>query len=64
MDEAYSDEALLVRSLSADAGVSVKVPEDPSERWSLIRALMNVRGPMETSPEVLAAQDRVLGRKL
>lgn len=64
IDDAYSDEALLVRSLSADAGVSVKVPEDPSERWSLIRALMNVRAPMETTPEVLAAQDRVLRWKL
>lgn len=64
MDDAYRDEELLVRSLSADVGVSVKVPEDPSDRWVLIRALMNLRGPMEASPEVLAAQDRVLGRKL
>ena len=64
MDEGMQDEVLLVRSLSADVGVSADTPQDSSERWSLIRALMNVRGPMETSSEVLAAQDRVLGRKL
>ena len=60
----FQDEDLLVRSLSADVGVDVDVRIDPFERWSLIRSLMNVRGPMDTSSEVLAAQDRVLDRKL
>ena len=64
MKQALVDEELLVRALSADVGVAVDIPVDPFERWSLIRALMNVRGPTDISSEVLEAQDRVLGRIL
>ena len=64
MNQAFLDEELLVHSLSADVGVAVDVPLDPIERWSLIRAMMNVRGPMDISTQVLEAQDRVLGRML
>ena len=36
------------------------VPEDPDERWTLARALMNMRPPLPVPDAVLADQDAVL----
>lgn len=58
--DATPDEVLLIRSLARDAGVPDDIPEGPQDRWTLIRALMNVRPPLPVSADVLAAQDRYL----
>lgn len=55
-----SREELLIRTFAADVGAVVTVPDDPSERWTLLRSLMNVRGPLRTSEDILEAQDRYL----
>lgn len=54
-------ERLLIESLARDDGIRAPVPNDPSERWTLIRSLMNVRPPIPASREFLEAQDRYLG---
>lgn len=64
-DENYDpdDVTFLIQSLSQDIGVSgVDIPEDPDDRWRLLRAIMNVRGPMQIDPSVLSVQDRLLRR--
>lgn len=53
-------ENLLIDALSDDIGVSVERPENPDERWNLLRALMNVRGPEPVSDDILEVQDRLL----
>lgn len=54
------DEKFLIRALSEDVGVSVGIPGTESERRRLIRSLMNIRGPMPASDDVLEVQDRYL----
>ena len=56
------EEEFLIRSLSSDIGCRPSVPDDPAERWRLIRSLMNVRPPLPVSPEVLSVQDDYLRR--
>lgn len=64
MYDRTDDECLLIGALARDVGVDVTVPDDPGDRWRLLRSLMNVRGPAEVPPEVLEAQDRVLGDRI
>ena len=54
------DEKFLIRALSGDVGVSFVIPGTESERRRLIRSLMNMRGPMPASDDVLEVQDRYL----
>ena len=54
------DVAFLIGSLSRDVGVRVDVPDDPEERWGLLRSLMNVRKPVPVPDDVLRIQDRLL----
>ena len=60
MSVTLDDEKFLIRALSEDVGVSVGIPETESERRRLIRSLMNIRGPMPASDDVLEVQDRYL----
>lgn len=66
MDEAHEALGRLVAYLGAErpefAGLAV--PDDPDERWTTARALMNMRPPMPVPPEVLADQDLVLRARL
>lgn len=59
-----SDESFLIDRLSSDVGVKVTVPDDPEERWVLLRSLMNVRPPMVIPDEVMKAQDRYLSHRV
>lgn len=62
MDELYAALGRLVAYLSTErpefAGLAV--PEDPDERWTMARALMNMRLPRPVPDEVLADQDAAL----
>ena len=60
MSVTLDDEKFLIRALSEDVGVSVGIPGTDSERRRLIRSLMNIRGPMPASDDVLEVQDRYL----
>lgn len=60
MSVTLDDEKFLIRALSEDVGVSVGIPGTESERRRLIRSLMNIRGPMPASDDVLEVQDRYL----
>ena len=55
-------EAVLIDALSEDIGVRVEMPENPDDRWNLLRALMNVRGPEPVSDDIVEVQDRLLSR--
>lgn len=57
------DEAFLIRSLSGDVDApGMPVPDNPQERWRLLRSIMNVRGPMPVDPSILRIQDRLLSK--
>ncbi len=60
MSVTLDDEKFLIHALSEDVGVSVGIPGTESERRRLIRSLMNIRGPMPASDDVLEVQDRYL----
>lgn len=60
MSVTLDDEKFLILALSEDVGVSVGIPGTDSERRRLIRSLMNIRGPMPASDDVLEVQDRYL----
>ena len=60
MSVTLDDEKFLIRALSGDVGVSFGIPGTESERRRLIRSLMNMRGPMPASDDVLEVQDRYL----
>lgn len=62
MDEAYAALGRVVAYLGAErpelAGLAV--PEEPDERWTMARALMNMRPPRPVPDDVLVDQDVVL----
>lgn len=60
MTDRRTDEGTLIRAFAADVGADVRVPEDPSERWTLLRSLMNVRAPTPVPEDVLEVQDDYL----
>lgn len=53
-------EAVLIDALSRDIGVRADAPDDPGERWNVLRALMNVRGPGPVPDYILRVQDGLL----
>lgn len=53
-------EAVLIDALSRDIGVRTDTPEDPEERWNVLRTLMNVRGPGPLPDDILRVQDGLL----
>ena len=53
-------EAILIDSLSKDVGVRTNAPDDPEERWNLLRSLMNIRSPTPVSNNILMIQDELL----
>lgn len=53
-------EAVLIDALSRDIGVRTDTPEDPEERWNVLRTLMNVRGPGHLPDDILRVQDGLL----
>ena len=58
------EERFLIGSFADNVGTRVTIPDDHAGRWTLLRSLMNVRGPLPAADEVLRVQDDYLGRLL
>ncbi len=60
-NERSRDEEALILHLASEAGLGrVPVPDDPGERFRVLRSLMNVRPPGPLPEGILEIQDRVL----